>query len=73
MVVIRVKELDDFKQLAKDNNVKVFYTIEEDVITLFLDLENIYMLQLRIVNEEELDLFLENNFDEVMEMQEVEL
>jgi len=72
MAIIILKKLQDFKDLAVNLNVTVMYKIDGDILELYIDHDNIYKLSLKIINLDEVELFLDQNFEDVLNIEEIE-
>jgi len=72
MAIIILKKLQDFKDLVVNLNVTVMYKIDGDILELYIDHDNIYKLSLKIINLDEVELFLDQNFEDVLNIEEIE-
>lgn len=70
--IITLKKFDDFKNMVDTFGLTVMYKVEGDILNLYLDYQNIYHVRMQLLEPENLDVFLEDNFEAFVELEDIE-
>ena len=73
MTIIVLKKLEDFKSIINNANQLVFWKIEEASgnLLIYASSDSVYCLRLNVNEPEGLELWLQSNFENVMEIKDL--